>query len=393
MIRITDTEKEKFFRGVSAWLYQKAGNGLIARAAQNGVKGFENIELDGSEFRGMSFLEICRALLELDGVGGLVQMSKTQIIGKAMNHIPRSGTAATRSGYAPASDFSVLFENVMHKSMCAAYALQADTWRRFVGICEVEDFRDHNMFRSGSLGPLPVVAENAEYKNLAIPDGEKVAVSVQKYGATIAVTKHALLNDDMGALSGTAASFGATAGRTIEGAVYALLQLNSGLGPTFGAVPFFDAANNNIGTAAALSVAALDADRVKMRAQRDISSNDYLDLNPSILLVPPALESAAKIINTSAFDHDGTKLQQPNAVRGMFTDIISSPRLTSSTRRWLFSGLRAPAFVVAFLSGEGQGPVIETQSDFRTDGLSMKCRITFKVNPFDPKTAVVNAGT
>lgn len=394
---ITDDNRDKFLRGVSAWLCEKSGNGLVEQAktmAQKNdareLKQFKNVETDGAEFRGMKIVDIARLCCERNGVSLAGVWSYEEIIKRALSQ---------RSGYAAASDFATLFETAMHKQMRAAYAVQEHTWRRWCGTDVVSDFRNSNRYLNGSFSTLPVVGENEEYTNLSVPDGAKVLIQTRTRGAIIALGRQAMVNDDMGALSDVAVRFGATAGRSIDVEAYALLQLHSGLGPYWdgtqitGSTPFFDdTAYANVASHTVLGVAGLDADRVKMRKQQDISSNDYLDITPSILLVPVGLESAAKIINSAQYDFDGSALMKPNAVQGMFTDIVSSPRLTDSSRRWLFTSNKE-AFKAVFLEGSGEGPFMESQMGFRTDGLEWKARIDVKVCPFDAKAAVTNAGT
>jgi HK97 family phage prohead protease len=382
---VTDDNRDKFVRGVSAWLIERSGaSSLIERAKQKGAKGFEKVDLDGAEFRGMSIVDVARACLERAGVSTRGMYNRNEIIKRALE---------LRAGLHSTSDFDVLFENVMHKSMLAAYAVQSDTWRRFCGTDTVSDFREANRFRNGTFGTLDVVAEGGEYTNKAIPDGAKISIATETRGNIISISRQALVNDDMGALTDLAVRFGRSAGLSIEAAVYALLQENSGLGPTLDdSNTFFHASRGNIGTGAALSVAALIADKVKMRQQQDPSSNEYLDLLPRILLVPAGLEADANLINVNQTDPTASATQgKQNMAKGMFGDIVSSPRLTNATRRWLFTESKE-AFKVVFLEGSGEGPTLESEEGFRTDGLSWKARIDFKVNPYDPKTALTNAG-
>jgi phage head maturation protease len=376
-------ERDKFVRGVSAWAFEKSGNGLVEQAVKRGVKGFEDTEINGGQFRGMTLEHIARACLTRSGVAHANIYDRKRLFDLALT--ARAGAAT--------SDFAVLFENVMYKSMRAAYAVQQDTWRRFCGTDTVQDFKESHRFLNGSFGTLPVVGENAEYQNIAVPDGSKLSISTETRGGIIGLSRQAMINDDMGALLDVAVRFGRTAGRSIEKAVYDLLALNSGLGPDLADTdPFFDnAARGNVSTGAALSVAALDADRLQMRQQIDADQNDYLDLMPSILLVSPSLESAAKILNESSYDHTSSAASdKPNVVKGMFADIVSSPRL-SGTRRYLFTASKE-ALKVVFLEGSGEGPTMESQDGFRVDGTEWKARIDFKVNTFDPKHALTNAG-
>lgn len=383
---VTDDNRDKFVRGASAWLIEKSGKGEIAEAKRRNLPGFENVELNGGEFRGLRIVDLARVCCERAGISLKGVYNQNEIIRRAMGLSVRAG------GLASTSDFPVLFENVMFKSMRAAYAVQPHTWRRICGTDTVSNFLTHNRFLNGSFGDLSVVPEGAEFENVAIPDGAKVSIATQTYGKVISVTRQMLINDDMGAMADLATRFGASAGLTIDNAVYALLSLNSGLGPTMSdSQPFFHSNRANVSTSAALTAAALDADKILMRKQLDISSNNYLDLVPSILFVPVQLETAAKILNSDAYDPAQTG-QKSNSARGMFNDIVSSPKLSSLTRRYLFTAAKE-AFKVVFLEGSGEAPVMETEEDFRVDSMSWKVRLDFKAQPYDPKHAVTNAGT
>src|SRR5690606_32939626 len=138
---------------------------------------------------------------------------------------------------------------------------------------------------------------------------------------------------------------------------------------------------------ATISMAALDADATVMAVQLDPNGQDILDLRPSVLLVARGLEGTARSINQAEYDPDTTgKLQKPNVVRGMFSDIVGTGRLTGN-RRYLFADPNlAPVFLVSFLEGQ-QEPVLETQDGWRTDGVEMKARLDFGVDVVDYRGA------
>jgi hypothetical protein len=188
---------------------------------------------------------------------------------------------------------------------------------------------------------------------------------------------------------------GRAAGLSIEIDVYAQLLLNSGLGPTQSdAQPLFHANRANVGTGSALAAAAIDADRVLMAKQRDPWGNEYLDLRPAILLVPVELGGQSRVVNDSQYDPDtvANKSQmKPNLVRGLFRDVVDTPRL-SGTRRYLFADPSiAPVFEVAFLEGQ-TAPVLESRDGWRVDGTEMRVRLDYGVAAVDYRGAVTNAG-
>lgn len=329
-------------------------------------------------FRGHTLLDLARASLQACGIR-TDGMDKMQIVGSAFTQ----GT----------SDFPVLLENTMHKTLQQAYALAADTWTRFCARGSVSDFRAHNRYRVGSLGNLDAKGELGEFKSKAIPDGEKASITAATKGNIINLSREAIINDDLNAFVGLAAMLGRAAKRTVESDVYATLALNGGLGPTMGdGYSLFHANHGNITTAAALSAAAIDLDRVAMASQMNVGANDYLDLRPQTLLVPVALGGTAKSINMAEYDPDtANKLQKPNTVRGLFGDVVDTPRL-SGTRRYLFAATsEAPVLEVAFLDGN-DAPYLESETGFTVDGTRWKVRLDFGIAAVDYRGAVTNAG-
>ena len=335
-------------------------------------------DIRANPVRGAKMVDIARMCLERAGI-------KTQ----GMSQMEVVASAFTQS----TSDFPILLENTMHKSLQAGYATAALTWSRFCKTGSVSDFRPHNRYRTSSIGTLDTVNELGEFKNKSIPDGEKSSVTAGTKGNVINLSRQAMINDDLGAFIGLSTTMGRSAARTIETMVYALLAENSGLGPTMtDGYTLFHANHSNITTAAAIAMAAIDLDRVAMGSQLDVGGNDYLDLRPAVLLVPISLGGTARSINDAQYDPDtANKLQKPNTVRGLFRDVVDTPRLTG-TRRYLFADPQeAPVIEVSFLDG-AQEPYLEVQDGFDVDGARMKVRLDVGVDEIDYRGAVTNAG-
>lgn len=356
---------------------EAAVNALLVRAAVP-VSDSVRASMGANPFRGAKLLDMARASLERAGI-------KTQ----GMTQLEVVAAAFTQS----TSDFPILLENTMHKSLQAAYARAALTWRRFCAVGSVSDFRAHNRYRTGSFGSLDSVNELGEFVNKTIPDGEKASITAATKGNVINLSRQAIINDDLGAFVGLSASLGRAAARTVEVDVYALLALNAGLGPTMSdGLTLFHATHGNLTTGAALSMDAIDKDRVAMASQMDVGGNDYLDLRPSVLLVPIGLGGTARTINDAVYDPDtANKLQKPNTVKGLFSDIVDTPRL-SGTRRYLFADpTEAPVLEVAFLDGM-QEPYLEQQDGFDVDGSRWKVRLDYGIAAIDYRGGVTNAG-
>jgi ATP-dependent protease ClpP protease subunit len=356
---------------------EAAVNALLVRAGVP-VDATVRASMAANPFRGHKLLDLARASLSRAG-------TKTDGMGQ-MELVAAAFTQST-------SDFPILLENTMHKALQSAYAMQALTWSRFCATGSVGDFRAHNRYRLGSFGSLDALNELGEFTNKTIPDGEKGSITASTKGNVINLSRQAVINDDLGAFVGLASMLGRAAGRTVEVDVYALLALNAGLGPVMAdGKTLFHADHGNLTTSAAITMAAIDLDRVAMASQKDVSGNDYLDLRPAVLVVPIGLGGTARSINEAQYDPDtANKLQKPNVVNGLFRDIVDTPRMTG-TRRYLFAdATEAPVIEVAFLDG-AQEPYLERQEGFDVDGSRFKVRLDYGVGAIDYRGAVTNAG-
>lgn len=383
---VGDGAREKYLRGAEVWLLTKSGMIDTVRAAaakQPHNPLFALPSTDAGEFRGMSLLDLAREALVRHGIN-VRGLDKMTLAGQAM---------AYRSNYQTTSDFAVLLENTMHKVLRAAYAITPDTWSKFCGIGNVSDFRPHNWYQLGSLGSLDTITEHGEFKNKAISDADKSTYQATTKGNIIAISRQVIVNDDLAAVMRMTNMLGRAGKLTIEKAVYTSLLLNSGLGPTQSdSQPLFHSNRANVNASAtAITVAGIQADAAVMRRQMDKDSNEYLDLMPAVLLVAVEKDGDAKTINDAQFDPADSKFQKPNTVRGLFREVVSTPRL-SGTRRYLFADPTVePVYLVSFLEGQRE-PVLESQDGWRVDGTELRARLDFGVDVVGYRGAVTNAG-
>jgi hypothetical protein len=337
-------------RGAEASILSRAGAVpmllAVTAAVQKGQvsspgvrSAFKNFNVDdGGEFQSYSYRELARATLDRRGVR-TTGMSADQIVGKALTYRSGDFFARDNGSQNTSSDFATLLENALGKILLGNYALASDTWRKFCGTDTVNDFRTASRYRTGSFGVLDEIGESAEYKQKAIPDGSKYTLAVKTYGNKIAISRQAIVNDDMAAIVDTMGKFGRAAGLSIEKAAYDLIGQNGGLGPTQADTnPFMHSSRGNVnGTGSAIGAAGLDADRIVLAKQKDLNANEYLGLKPAVLLVPTDLGGQARVINGARYDVTaGTAFETPNKVFGLFREVVDSPRL-AGTRRYLFA--------------------------------------------------------
>ena len=385
---------------IQARLLAEMGKGAEPAVPQNSFPKIETVSDEGDKIRDAA----SDALLVRSGVArgkANSQFSSANVYDIALNCLQRAGiradydkernvmAALTQS----TSDFPVILENAMHKSLQLGYELQEFTWQRFCKIGALSDMRPHGRYRMSGLGTLDEVNELGEFINKTINDGEKATIKGSTKGNIINVSAEMIINDDLGAFVGLANSLGRAASATVEKDVYALLALNAGLGPVlWDGKTLFHADHGNIGVASALGIDTIDADRVLMARQKDVGANNFLNLRPATLVVPTELGAKAREVNNAEYNDEANKQQRrPNTTRGLFRDIVDTPML-SGTRRYMFAdAAMAPVVEVAFLNGQ-EGPQLRMEDGFDVDGTRWRVRMRYGVAATDYRGAVTNAG-
>lgn len=332
------------------------------------------------EYRYMSLLDLAKMSLEAANPGSTRGLDKMEIAKRAIT--------------SHSSDFPVYLEGTNRRVLMAAYKNTPDKWRQFCVIGTVGDFREYKRIRPGSLTRLDALLENAEFKNKKITDGSAEKISAGTFGNIINVSRQMIVNDDLQAFTSLTKALGRAAARGIEIDVFALLASNGGLGPVMSdGKTLFHADHKNIAAvAAAPSMTSFDAMATLLASQTDREGNDYLDLNAAIWLGPKSIEGLAKSINGSEYDPDAaTKLQKPNIVKGMFTNVLGTPRM-AGTRWYAFANpAEQPVIEVAFLDGQ-EAPFMESQETFSIDGIQWKVRLDYGIAGVDYVGAGTNAG-
>lgn len=342
-------------------------------------------------FRGHRLHEIARACLEQAGVK-TTGMDLLDIATKALHRGVVRGAQTT-------SDFDVILENTMHKLVLAGFNAVDPIYPRICKIGDVTDFRDWRRIVPGLIGNLDSVNEAGEYLNKNIPDGEKNTIAATRHGNIIRVTPEVVVDDDMGYISTVTNSLGMAGPRAIDRALITLLESNSGVGPTLSdGVALFNAASHGnylaSGSGTAPSVSSLNVIATAMAAQTAPGDDaEPLDIIPDRTLVPTALRGTMYEVVNAEFNDDSQKNQRkPNSVRGMISDIVSTARLSVSTRWYAFANpMVAPAIEVVFLDGQRE-PKVTQQENFGSSALEVKVELPFGVGAIDYRGIYCNYG-
>ncbi|SDS21104.1 ATP-dependent protease ClpP, protease subunit [Halopseudomonas xinjiangensis] len=352
-----------------------AGNGnLVGDSVRNAVEsrvGLVAVE-SGNYFAGMSLMELARASLSHRGVG-IAGMDRNGIVGMAFTH--------------SSSDFGTLLADVARKSMLKGLEEAGETFQQWTGKGTLTDFRPAQRVDLTSFPNLDKVAEGAEYKYGTVGDrGEQIMLAT--YGKLFSITRQAVINDDLSAMTRVPQMMGRAAIRTVADLVYAVLTSNPAMSD--GKALFHNDHKNQL-AAGSLSVGRIDEAKSAMRLQKD--GKAALNIRPAYLLTPVALESTAKALLAAEFDPALADARVPNPIRGL-VEVISDPRLDDASKTTSYMTASASMYdtiEVAYLDGNDR-PYLEQQQGFTVDGAAFKVRIDAGVAPLSWRTMVKLAG-
>ena len=325
------------------------------------------------EYRGMTLLELAREFLASSGVN-VRGMSRDEI--------------ATRSLHST-SDFPEVLSAVTNKTLRQAYDIYPRTFVPFCRQVLATDFKAMNRVQIGEAPQLLKVSEGGEFKRGSITES-KESYRIETYGRVVGITRQVLINDDLDAFTRIPAMYG-TAIATLESdVVWAVITANAAMSD---GVALFHAGHKNLAaTGTALTVAAIAEGRTSMTKQTALDKKTVLNIRPSYLVVPAALELAAEQLIAQNLMPTKTGDVVPQSIRTLTP--IAEPRLdTISAGTWYLIANPATIDTIEFAYLEGQqGAYIETRNGFDIDGVEIKCRLDFGAKAIDWRGLYKNPG-
>lgn len=324
-------------------------------------------------YRGMTLLELSREFLTSAGVN-VRGMSRDEIATRALHST---------------SDFPEILAAVTNKTLRQAYEAYPQTFRPFCRQVQASDFRDIARVQLGEAPQLQKVSESGEFKRGTIGEARE-RYRVETYGRVVGITRQTIINDDLDAFTRLPAMYG-TAIATLESdIVWAILVSN----PTMGdGTALFHATHRNLAaTGAMLSTASIGDARAAMAKQTGIDKKTVLNIRPSFLLVPVALELAAEQLLAQNIVPAKMADVVPQSIRSLA--VIAEPRLDSaSVNAWFLAASPAQIDTIEYAYLEGQqGAYIETRNGFDVDGVEIKCRLDFGAKAIDWRGLYRNPG-
>lgn len=354
------------------------------------------------EHRGFGLHALCYAAMQAAGrrvTPGVFTNETLQSALEADREIRASGE----------SQYSVsgITGNVANKFVVSGWNSVERVWERIAAIASVNDFKENSFYSLTGDFTYEKVNKTGQLKS-ADMDELKYTNQADTRGKIFALDRKTLINDDVNAIRQTARlKLGRGAGLDINKIFWTTFLNDSGFFGTGLAVDTKHgvAPNDNLvsGATSALSIDSLSKAREMFLKQID-PDGDPVDLDASILLVPPALEVLAGSLYNDAEVRDTTaskKATTGNPHRGRYQPLMSryldNAKIAggSSTAFYLLAdpaALDIGAVQMVFLNGRRRPFIDQTEADFDTLGIKMRGYHDFGVRLMERRAGVKFAG-
>ncbi|MGF1878785.1 Clp protease ClpP [Photobacterium frigidiphilum] len=266
-------------------------------------------------------------------------------------------------------DFAEIITESIRTVMREEAKIRAPLWRDLASTENLPDFRETELAMINDAPDLMAVSEDGEYKQAIIKGtGEKIQLAT--FGREIGITRHAIINDEIGLLAKIPRKFMQAGYRLSDKLMFAAIfssqmadgkdvfvkSVNKGWGNLFESVTASD-------------YSALIMALHKSFATATTSGGDALDLRGQVLLANPDHASYLEaVLNTAS------KPDTFNPAYKKFGKVIETARMNDINGAIALTGKDFESVVMGFLDGQ-QDPWLETGDGFTSDGA--KFRITY----------------
>ncbi len=364
-------------------LRTRMGDALVLRVTPGAADhGGVKIDPEGARnFRGMDLMDMARRCIAAAG-GNADGLTRREIAMAALN---LDADSRRNAGMLSTSDLPNILSSTVNRSLRAAYEQAPRTFTSWARQSTNKDFREKSLLQLSGMSQFSKINEGGEYKLATFSDAAE-KYSLSKYGAIIAITWEALINDDLSAFSRIPMMIAEEAAALEGDLVYAALLGNPAMAD---GVALFHANHANLAsTAGAISDVTLGAGRAAMRKQTGANGR-VLNLAPEILIVGPDKEAEALKYTSSNFV--AAKSVDINPAFNTSLSVTVDNRVTG--KQWFLSSTPARVDTVEYAYLEGENGLFTTRREgFEVDGVEIKARHVFAAKAIDHRGLYRNAG-
>lgn len=278
-----------------------------------------------------------------------------------------------RSGGHSTSDFPSLLLAGTSRSLRQLYETAPATFWPFVRRVTLPDLRTVDRVAFSNASGLQKINEGGEYHFGTFTEGKKT-YGMAKYGGAYSFTLEAIVNNDLGAFERLPRMINQQVRMLQSKITYDMFLENSGAGPTMpDGQPLFHSSHGNLESTPASFEAALTASRVLLRTKLAPDGQNYMDLEPKILLVHPSRETVAEQTISAGTILKTTDRESPVNQWISRLQLIVDPRVSANALYLLTGPEQVDTVEFAELEGEA-GPYLQTREGFEVDEWAIKCR-------------------
>lgn len=376
----TLVSRQPVIRSVNATITRDASDTFRAAMAEMLLSRYDTrlfpLTERAREYGGLSsLLDVCRECLQLQGIRWR-SLSKQKIVELALQ-----GT----------SDFPYILAGAANKSLARGYEMAPRTFMPFCRQVSVADFKTHYTMKLGEGSALQLVNESGEFKYGKISESME-SYAAKTYGIILALTRQAIINDDLDAFTRIPQMQGAQAARMENVIVWGLINTNGNM--TDGTAVFVAGHGNLATVAAVISDANMQIGRLAMSVQTGLDGS-LLNITPRYLLTPVAKSMVAFQYCSSSYNPITAATTSPFAPGGPVPLIVIAEPLLDATSATAWYLVADPALIdtieYAYLEGQ-TAPYLETRTGFEIDGMEFKVRHDFGAGIVEHRGMWKNAG-
>lgn len=324
------------------------------------------------EFMGASMTSMARGLLEARGEN-VRWLSDGQVMERAMN---------------TTSDFPTLLMGTGNRYLLDVFQAASSEIKAVARQRTARDFRDITIAKLSQGGLLDKVGEGGEIHFGSFTEG-KETYRLSSFAKIFALSRQAIINDDLGAFSDPLRLMARAAAETEAQELAALLEANGGLGANMGdGKSLYHADHGNKAVAGgAIDLASLSAGRQAMRDQKDADGVTPMNAVPKYLLVGTANETLAE---QQVAQLAATQSDRVNPFTGKLIPKVD-PRLSGNAWRLFADPAVCPVIEYAYLES-APGPQLVSREGWNVLGMEFRVINDFGCAAIDWRGTYYNAG-
>lgn len=318
---------------------------------------------------------------------GLHDMLRTQLAARGERVTRMNAETLIRAGMTT-GDLPALLTSAGNRTLMAAYQPALSPVFAFFRRVEAQDFRPLTRIRLGEMDPLVRVPESGEIERGGFGEGGE-SYGLATFARIVALSRNALINDDLGAFAQMAQIQGRAAAEKQNAVAVDLLTTGNGLGPTMeDGNRFFHTSHGNVaGSGGAPDATTLAAAVQAMRVQKGVDGISPINVTPRYLLVSPAKETQARQAVSAFYPATSSAVNPLAGTLG----VLVEPRL-SGNRWYVFAD---PGVLHSFeyaVLASAPGPQMETRPGWDVLGAEFRVVLDFGCGAVDWRGSYSNAG-